>query len=339
MNIYKCDKYKKMTVIDDKYYLQILCENCKNELKDIKWTENIGKELIKEVKYKKISHFNNMLKTNNSSQYTDKQYEDDLNKWFNEIKYTFKIFYQHDLTTYSTIIVEQKHNISNKAVNLFTTKYPYDKNTKFIHIIEYDTFNKPLHYDVIEHRTISKKSRTIHKNHPIERFYYYYPQLAQNYLVQFIKDQKVYIKYFNNIYEAYQLMKYEFYKFCNREGGSIAGDCITFQHEVAFGGITAKMIENTDDTFYSQNPIKSKEEIEKLVKNKHLSEDLTFNLMDSLVPDEFYFDIKLIHNNKMKDTCIICGHNKVAGYNDVIVYNSNYVNYYYLNVIHLPFLL
>lgn len=74
-----------------------------------------------------------------------------------------------------------------------------------------------MHYTRVEHRTISKKSRTIHKNYPIERFYYYYPQLAQNYLVHFIKDKKVYIKYFNDIYEAYQLMKYEFYKFCNRE--------------------------------------------------------------------------------------------------------------------------
>ena len=119
-------------------------------------------------------------------------------------------------------------------------------------------------------------------------------------------------------------MKYEFYKFCNREGGSIVDDYITFQHEVAFGGIDTKMIENTDDTFYSQNPIKSKEEIAQLFENKHLSEDLTFNSGDSLVPDEFYFDIKLIHNNK-KDTCIICGHNEVSGYNDVIVYNSNYV--------------
>ena len=50
-----------------------------------------------------------------------------------------------------------------------------------------------------------------------------------------------------------------------------------------------------------------------------------FNPMYSLVPDEFYFDIKLIHNNKIKNTCIICGHNEVAGYNVVTVYNSNYV--------------
>ena len=34
---------------------------------------------------------------------------------------------------------------------------------------------------------------------------------------------------------------------------------------------------------------------------------------------------KLIHNNKTNSACIICGHNEVAGYNDVIVYNSNYV--------------
>ena len=151
----------------------------------------------------------------------------------------------------------------------------------------------------------------------------YYPQLEQNYLVHVIKDHKVYIKYFNDLYEAYQLMVYEFYKFCNRKSGSIIGDCITFQHKVKFGGIDTKMIENTDDTVYSQNPIKSKEEITQLFENDHLSDHLTFNPMDSLVPDEFYFDIKLIYNNKIKDTCIICGHKEVAGYNDVIVYNGN----------------
>ena len=497
MNMYKCDKCKKMTNInnsvetinfegkdyikDGKYYSQILCDSCKNGLKNVKWTEHIGKEIIKEVRkddiveqiftiktntaiidnpqnytikqnndkfnievpnikmslssptndtnyyllncvfnynnhintfhirfesigcsfcdktkqyivnddetemahqdgfyisqkndkiiwysypysdknnqyitnkdntyciynitndnwtlyielerpiYKKTSHFKDILKSNNSlpdKQYEDKQYGETLEEWYNEIKYKFNLFYQHDLTTYSTINVKQKHNKTKKAVNLFTTKYPCDKNTKFIHVIEFDTFNKPLHYTRVEHRTISKKSKTIHKNYPIERFYYYYPQLAQNYLVHIIKDQTVYIKYFDNIYEAYQLMKYEFYKFCNREGGSIVDDYITFQHEVAFGGIDTKMIENTDDIFYSQNPIKSKEEIAQLFENKHLSEDLTFNSGDSLVPDECYFDIKLINNNKINYACIICGHNEVAGYNDVIVYNSNYV--------------
>jgi len=383
MNMYKCDKCKKITNInnsvktiniegkdyikDGKYYSQIFCDSCKNELKNVKWTEHIGKEIIKEVRkdnifaqyvplhklpndpniaiphislnykpqtitlttddFNPIYKTHHILKSNNSlpdKQYEDKQYRENLEEWFNEIKYKFNLFYQHDLTTYSTINVKQKHDKTKKAVNLFTTKYPCDKNTKFIHVIEFDTFNKPLHYTRVEHRTISKKSRTIHKNYPIERFYYYYPQLAQNYLVHFIKDKKVYIKYFNDIYEAYQLMKYEFYQFCNREG-SIVGDCITFQHKVAFGGIDTKMIENTDDTFYSQNPIKSKEEIKQLVENKHLSEDLTFNLTDSLVPDENYFDIKVIHNNKTEYACIICGHNEVSGYNDVIVYNSNYV--------------
>ena len=47
------------------------------------------------LNYKKISHFNDMLKmsneTNNSSLYTDNQYEDDLEKWSNEIKYKFTI--------------------------------------------------------------------------------------------------------------------------------------------------------------------------------------------------------------------------------------------------------
>lgn len=254
---------------------------------------------------------------------------DDCEQVYNKIIYEFKIFYGHDLTTYSTINVEKPHNRQERAVNLFTTKYPCDKNIKFIHVIEFDTFNKPLHYDVVEHITISKKTstktETKHKNYPIERFYYYYPQLAQNYLVHFIKDRQVYIKYFNDIYEAYQLMKYEFYKFCNREGGRTVGNYITFQHEVAFGDIDTKMTENTYDIFYSQNTTKSKEEITRLFKYGYLSDDLKFNLTNSLQPDEFYFDIKLIHNNKIKDTCIICGHNEIAGYNDVIVYNSNYV--------------
>ena len=264
--------------------------------KNCKWTENIANELIKEVIIDEMDPLP-----------------------------VFKIFYQHDLTTYATVNVGHKRDAEKNAVDLFTKKYPSDKNLKFIHVIQLNRYNKPLHYTRVEHRTISKKSRTKYKNYPIERFYYYYPQFAQNYLVHFIKDKKVYLKYFNDIYEAYQLMKYEFYQFCNREGGSNVGDCITFQHEVAFGGIDTKMIENTDDTFYSQNPIKNKEEITQLVENKHLSEDLTFNIMDRLVPDEFYFDIKLLNNNKKKDTCIICGYSEVSGYNEVIVYNSNYV--------------
>ena len=264
--------------------------------KNCKWTENIANEFIKEVIIDEMDPLP-----------------------------VFKIFYQHDLTTYSTVNVGHKRDAEKNAVDLFTKKYPSDKNLKFIHVIQLNRYNKPLHYTRVEHRTISKKSRTKYKNYPIERFYYYYPQFAQNYLVHFIKDKKVYLKYFNDIYEAYQLMKYEFYQFCNREGGSNVGDCITFQHEVAFGGIDTKMIENTDDTFYSQNPIKSKEEITQLFENEHLSNDLTFNPFECTLPDEFYFDIKLIHNNKIKDTCIICGHNEVSGYNDVIVYNSNYV--------------
>ena len=41
------------------------------------------------------------------------------------------------------------------------------------------------------------------------------------------------------------------------------------------------------------------EEITQLFKNEHLSEDLTFNPMDSLVPDEFYFDNYIKNGNSI----------------------------------------
>ena len=72
----------------------------------------------------------------------------------------FKIFYQHDLTTYSTVNVEHKHDAEKNAVGLFTKKYPSEINLKFIHVIELNRYNKPLHYTTDEHRTISKKSMT-----------------------------------------------------------------------------------------------------------------------------------------------------------------------------------
>ena len=55
----------------------------------------------------------------------DKSY--DLEEWLNEIeiKYKFNLFYQHDLTTYSTINVEQKHDKTKKAVNLFIIELIY----------------------------------------------------------------------------------------------------------------------------------------------------------------------------------------------------------------------
>ena len=79
-NMYKCDKCKKITNInnsvetiniegkdyikDGKYYSQILCDSCKNELKNVKWTEHIGKEIIKEVRKDDIVEQIFTIKTN-----------------------------------------------------------------------------------------------------------------------------------------------------------------------------------------------------------------------------------------------------------------------------------
>ncbi len=68
--MYKCDKCNNLTNIkiysntsvinvqnkcyikDGKYYTQILCEICSNNLKNIKWSEHIGSDLIKESSIK-----------------------------------------------------------------------------------------------------------------------------------------------------------------------------------------------------------------------------------------------------------------------------------------------
>lgn len=52
-------------IVDDKIVITYYCK------------EHNPTELI----YKKTSHFNDMLKTNNQSSYTDKQYKEDIIKW------------------------------------------------------------------------------------------------------------------------------------------------------------------------------------------------------------------------------------------------------------------
>jgi hypothetical protein len=100
MNMYKCDKCKKITNInnsvetiniegkdyikDGKYYSQILCDSCKNELKNVKWTEHIGKEIIKEVRKDDIVEQIFSIKTNtaiidNPQNYTIKKNNDKFN--------------------------------------------------------------------------------------------------------------------------------------------------------------------------------------------------------------------------------------------------------------------
>ena len=53
--------------------------------------------------YKKTSHFKDILKSNNSlpdKQYEDKQYRENLEEWFNEIKYKFNLFYKKQVRKY-----------------------------------------------------------------------------------------------------------------------------------------------------------------------------------------------------------------------------------------------
>jgi len=235
--------------------------------------------------------------------------------------YRFRLFYEHDIKSYSIIIISEFKNKIQSAVDCFITKNPLDRKQTFIHIIETDKNDNHLYYT----RLIINKFGREYMNHPIEKFYYNYPYLAKNYLVHMIKNQQIFIKYFNDIFEAYKFMKYEFYNYCNKNNRYIE-DLITFDHEVSFGGISTKIVENTDDTFYWQEPIKNNDEITKLFENKHLSEGLTFNPTDCLIPDELYFDIKLLCNDKSIWACIICGDNEVCGIDSVIVYNSNYVS-------------
>ena len=76
--MYKCDKCNNLTNVNiddniisiegksyikkDNFITQILCENCLDELKDVKWTEHIGKELIKEISLELTDHFGTITK-------------------------------------------------------------------------------------------------------------------------------------------------------------------------------------------------------------------------------------------------------------------------------------
>ncbi len=129
-------------------------------------------------------------------------------------------------------------------------------------------------------------------------------------------------------------MKKEFYNFCNRAGGGNVSDYITSQHELAFGHIQCKYVDEYIDV-YSQNPTKSKNDIKQLFDNGHLYNGLTFNLSNRIEPDDFYFDIKLISNNKNKNvwgSCIICNNNNgVQGSGDVFIYNCDNDKYFTKN--------
>ena len=253
-----------------------------------------------------------------------------------EQPFRYNLFYKDDLTTYSTIEIEYKFrwNKLRIAISRFIEKYPFPKITNIIHIIERNRDNEPICYKELEYKKISKKSFKKYKELPIESFYYNYPQLADNYLVHLIKDCNTYVKYFNNIYDAYEFMKKEFYNFCNREGGSNVSDYITSQHELAFGHIQCKYVDEYIDV-YSQNPTKSKNDIKQLFDNGHLYNGLTFNLSNRIEPDDFYFDIKLISNNKNKNvwgSCIICNNNNgVQGSGDVFIYNCDNDKYFTKN--------
>jgi len=101
MNEYNCDKCNKLTKIsntvetinieskdyikDGVYFTPILCDSCKNGLKNVKWTEHIGKVIIKEaIKDDDIVEQIFTIKTNsaiidNSENYTIKQNNDKFN--------------------------------------------------------------------------------------------------------------------------------------------------------------------------------------------------------------------------------------------------------------------
>lgn len=141
------------------------------------------------------------------------------------------------------------------------------------------------------------------------------------YLIHFIKDQKVIIKYFDNLHDSYDCMKNEFYKYINKDGG-IDEDLIEFGHEVAFGHIKKKEVDEITD-FYYQDKINSRD-ISKLFRHKHLN-DIKFDPDgDGNKESQNYFRMNLVKKSDDSNVCIICYDNMVAGYD-----GHNYcVNHY-----------
>ena len=220
----------------------------------------------------------------------------------------------------------------NKIININNANLQHNhkiikiKNKNYIHIDNVYTpllcqecFNSTKHLSwtksIANH--IIQSINLVPSKTPIEEFYEKYPEFWNNYLVHLIKDKEVYIKYFKNIYDAYEYMKDEFYEYINKYNG-IDEELITYDHEVVFGHIKKKEDGIKDIYFYDAFDDNYKERIDKLFKNNHLTSDnLTFNPNNNI--DENYFNIKLVTNKDNRNCCIICDYKEIIGYK-----NNNY---------------
>jgi hypothetical protein len=248
----------------------------------------------------------------------------------------FIIFMEHQHKIYNYNLIDEKalHKIKCDIRNMY--------NHYLINVIEVDENNKPIGKTLRQYRFKPSRGRTISEPIPLEYFYYKYPELAQNYLVHIIDNNIIYVKYFNYIVEAYEYMKnkfLEYLEYMTKKGESefFNIDEVYFNtnetdidfpylinkyHKLAFGEIEKiEKIGKIDIKYsyiiYEQNKEKSKDEIITLFNNGFLSNNLTF------IIDKYYFDIKLINNNKNNKSCIICGDNNTKSYNKVsIEYNK-----------------
>jgi hypothetical protein len=235
--------------------------------------------------------------------------------------------YQDKIYNYSLIDKKELHKI------LCDIKYKYFY--YLINVLAVDENNKPIGKTLKQYRYKHSRGHTISEPIYLEYFYYKYPELVQNYLVHIIdkdKFNKLYVRYFNYIEEAYEYMKNTFLEYleCRNRTDQFEffdvdelyfDNCDTVvdydyfinkNHTLAFGKID-KIYVNDTNMIYKQNKEKTKEEIITLFNNGFLSDNLTF------IINEHYFDIKLINNNKTNKSCIICGDDNTKSYNKVCI--------------------
>jgi hypothetical protein len=223
----------------------------------------------------------------------------------NNKTYKFEIFQEggYRKSNLDTIIYNNNDFDYEKLIEDYIRKYNLVDRCDIM-VIKLNKDNIPMSMRRYKSYTYEHCFIDICYKNSLEYYYYTYPHLVENYLVHIIKDKKIYVRYFNNIKKAYKYMKNEYYGFYNN-------------NRLVFSEI--------DDKYVFKQ--KNKEKIMTLFNDGILSNNLTLKVSDKI--DENYFDIKLIRNNKIWTSCIICGCCKTNPHhsNIKIIFNNPKLDY------------
>ena len=181
------------------------------------------------------------------------------------------------------------NSATRHAVHMFTRLYP-KAGTHLIYCI--DTYKQKM----IEYRysKCSMKSRIYRvRDFELSYFHYRYPQISKSLLVYVDTNKAMcpYVKYFSDIYSAYEFMKCQFWKWIEETFGT--ADDLMFDHHVKIFRKSPKNNEYVD-----------------LLYN---SGDLHTNLKIMCTSDLIYFDIALVRHDTTHG-CLLCDSSEVMGH-------------------------